>query len=113
MRSQSLASPHDHNFALGDLRGLMQAVVATAFSALKVLVADILTKMAIDPSLAETDIFDEVLKYGLFLGAIFQLVCIGAVMFVPSRDDRRDGDSMLTVKVVTQTVHMEIGGVEQ
>lgn len=45
--------------------------------------------MAIDPSLAETDIFDEVLKYGLFLGAIFQLVCIGAVMFVPSRDDRR------------------------
>lgn len=52
-------------------------------------VTDILTKMAIDPSLAETDIFDEVLKYGLFLGAIFQLVCIGAVMFVPSRDDRR------------------------
>lgn len=45
--------------------------------------------MAIDPSLTETDIFDEVLKYGLFLGAIFQLVCIGAVMFVPSRDDKR------------------------
>ncbi|KAK3874768.1 hypothetical protein Pcinc_020330 [Petrolisthes cinctipes] len=50
-------------------------------------------KMAIDPSLTETDIFDEVLKYGLFLGAIFQLVCIGAVMFVPSRDDKREGDS--------------------
>ncbi|XP_027216728.1 protein anon-73B1 [Penaeus vannamei] len=49
--------------------------------------------MAIDPSLTETDIFDEVLKYGLFLGAIFQLVCIGAVIFVPSRDDKRDGDS--------------------
>lgn len=46
-------------------------------------------KMAIDPSLTETDIFDEVLKYGLFLGAIFQLVCIGAVIFVPSRDDKR------------------------
>lgn len=47
--------------------------------------------MAIDPSLTETDIFDEVLKYGLFLGAIFQLVCIGAVIFVPSRDDKRVG----------------------
>lgn len=47
--------------------------------------------MAIDPSLAETDIFDEFLKYGLFLGAIFQLVCIGAVIFVPSRDDKRVG----------------------
>ncbi|XP_076029605.1 protein MANBAL [Oratosquilla oratoria] len=49
--------------------------------------------MAIDPSLTETDMFDEVLKYGLFLGAIFQLVCIGAVIFVPSRDDKKDGDS--------------------
>lgn len=45
--------------------------------------------MAIDPSLTETTLFDEVLKYGLFLGAIFQIVCIAAVIFVPSKDDRR------------------------
>ena len=45
--------------------------------------------MAIDPSLTETDLFDEVLKYGLFLGAIFQLVCIGAVILIPARDDKR------------------------
>lgn len=49
--------------------------------------------MAIDPSLTETTFLDEMLKYGLFLGAIFQIVCIGAVIFVPSRDDRREGDS--------------------
>lgn len=45
--------------------------------------------MAIDASLTETTFLDEMLKYGLFLGAIFQIVCIGAVIFVPSRDDRR------------------------
>ena len=45
--------------------------------------------MAIDPSLTETTMFDEVLKYGLFLGAIFQIVCIAAVIFVPSKDDRK------------------------
>ncbi|KAL7643721.1 UNVERIFIED_CONTAM: hypothetical protein RMT77_005727 [Armadillidium vulgare] len=49
--------------------------------------------MSIDPYVGEVNIFDEFLKYGLFLGAIFQIVCIGAVVFIPGKDDRKDGDS--------------------
>ena len=29
-------------------------------------------------------LLDTVLKYGLFLGAVFQLICIFAVIFIPS-----------------------------
>ena len=32
-------------------------------------------------------VLDTFLHYGLFLGAIFQLVCIFAVIFVPSKGD--------------------------
>lgn len=42
--------------------------------------------MVIDPSLTETSMVDEILKYGLFMGAIFQIICIGAVIFIPERD---------------------------
>jgi len=49
--------------------------------------------MSIDPSLTETTLFDSVLKYGLFVGAIFQMMCIAAVIFVPSKDDRKEGDT--------------------
>ncbi|XP_047735786.1 protein MANBAL-like [Hyalella azteca] len=47
----------------------------------------------VDPSLTETTLMDEVLKYGLFLGAIFQMMCIAAVVFVPSKNEKREGDS--------------------
>lgn len=31
------------------------------------------------------EIFDKLLKYGMFLGAIFQLVCIAAVIILPEQ----------------------------
>ncbi|KAF8790018.1 hypothetical protein HNY73_005106 [Argiope bruennichi] len=36
------------------------------------------------------DIVDELLRYGLFFSAIFQLVCIAAVIFVPAREESRE-----------------------
>ncbi|XP_074645650.1 uncharacterized protein LOC141901945 [Tubulanus polymorphus] len=35
-------------------------------------------------------IFDTFLHYALFLGAIFQLVCIFAVVFIPQSDDEQE-----------------------
>ena len=32
-------------------------------------------------------LLDTLLHYGLFMGAIFQLICIFAVILVPSKDD--------------------------
>lgn len=41
-----------------------------------------------------TELVDELLRYGLFLGAIFQLLCIAAVVFVPPKEEGKDaGDS--------------------
>ncbi|XP_076344164.1 protein anon-73B1 [Tachypleus tridentatus] len=37
------------------------------------------------------DLIDEILRYGLFLGAIFQIVCIAAVVFIPAKDEGKDG----------------------
>lgn len=37
------------------------------------------------------ELVDELLRYGLFLGAIFQLLCIAAVVFVPPREEGKDG----------------------
>ena len=34
-------------------------------------------------------LLDTILHYALFLGAIFQLVCIFAVIFVPPRQDEK------------------------
>jgi len=31
----------------------------------------------------QDDLMDTLLRYGLFLGAIFQLICIGAVVILP------------------------------
>ena len=45
--------------------------------------------MIVDPLITETDIVDEILKYGLFIGAVFQIICIGAVIFVPNKEDRK------------------------
>jgi hypothetical protein len=38
----------------------------------------------------EPGLLDEVIKYGLYLGAIFQLVCIAAVIFVPLNAGKSD-----------------------
>lgn len=32
------------------------------------------------------EIFEKLLKYGMFLGAIFQLVCIAAVIILPEQE---------------------------
>lgn len=43
---------------------------------------------------AMAELVDELLRYGLFLGAVFQLVCIAAVVFVPPKEEGKDvGDS--------------------
>ncbi|CAG0884920.1 unnamed protein product [Cyprideis torosa] len=40
----------------------------------------------------KTTVFDQVLRWGLFLGAMFQLVCILAVTFVPLSDVKEDDE---------------------
>jgi len=35
--------------------------------------------------------FDEVLRYGLFLGAIFQIIAIAAIVVIPPKD-KQDAD---------------------
>ena len=35
----------------------------------------------------QEDVVDIFLRYGLFIGAIFQLVCIGAVIAMPEKSD--------------------------
>ena len=37
--------------------------------------------------------FDHFLHYGLFLGAIFQLVCIAAIVIIPPKSDEEEEDS--------------------
>lgn len=38
-----------------------------------------------------SDMVDDLLRYGLFIGAIFQMICIAAVIFIPPKDEGRDG----------------------
>ena len=33
----------------------------------------------------DLSVFDDLLRYGLYLGAIFQLIAIGAIIFVPPK----------------------------
>lgn len=41
-----------------------------------------------------TEILDELIRVGLMFGAVFQLICIAAVILVPNKEDVRDnGDS--------------------
>lgn len=37
--------------------------------------------------------FDHFLHYGLFLGAIFQLICIAAIIVIPPKSDEEEEDS--------------------
>lgn len=41
------------------------------------------------------EIMDELLRYGLFFGAIFQLVCIAAVVFIPPKEEGRVSKSII------------------
>ena len=45
-----------------------------------------------DEFIQEPTLFDEVLKYGLYAGAVFQLACIAAVIFSPSDADQKVGE---------------------
>ena len=47
---------------------------------------EVISETLVD-SIPKDGLFDILLHYGLFLGALFQLVCIFAVTFVPARDD--------------------------
>ena len=40
-------------------------------------------------SIPKDGLFDMLLHYGLLLGALFQLVCIFAVVFVPTSEEER------------------------
>ncbi|XP_077987248.1 uncharacterized protein LOC144441784 [Glandiceps talaboti] len=37
----------------------------------------------------EVDVVDEILHYGLLIGAIFQLIAIFSIVLLPSRDDEK------------------------
>ncbi|KAF4518506.1 hypothetical protein B566_EDAN009706 [Ephemera danica] len=44
------------------------------------------------PGVQPEDLFDTVLRFGLYLGAVFQLICIAAVIVVPERLDQSTRD---------------------
>ena len=43
----------------------------------------------VNPDSTGYSLIDTILHYALFLGAIFQLVCIFAVIFVPPKQDEK------------------------
>ncbi|KAK2194229.1 hypothetical protein NP493_1g03023 [Ridgeia piscesae] len=45
-------------------------------------------------SIPKDGLFDMLLHYGLLLGALFQLVCIFAVVFVPTSEEEREDDDI-------------------
>lgn len=57
------------------------------------------------PEVPEPTFLESILRYGLFLGAIFQLVCILAVIVIPTSK----GDEQ--VSVLTQPDHSPLGKV--
>ena len=59
-------------------------------------------------------VFDDLLRYGLYLGAIFQLIAIGAIIFVPPKyDDSSDlevelnGTETTDVMTTEKAEHLE------
>ena len=56
---------------------------------------EVISETLVD-AIPKDGLFDILLHYGLFLGALFQLVCIFAVTFVPASDDENVSSSLLT-----------------
>lgn len=48
------------------------------------------TNMAIE--IEEPTLFENILHYGLFVGAIFQIICILAVIFIPKSESEQVND---------------------
>lgn len=44
------------------------------------------------PEVPEPTLLESILKYGLFLGAIFQLICILAIIFPTSKNHEQVGE---------------------
>lgn len=58
---------------------------------------------------------EEFVRYGLYFGAVFQLICIGAAIFLPGKSDScSDGDRRLgspaAVDSDTETEDLQAGG---
>lgn len=51
--------------------------------------ADVGDDLDISDLIPELTLFDQVLKYGLMLGAVFQLICIFAVVFIPRSEQEQ------------------------
>uniref|UniRef100_A0A8W8LVD8 Protein MANBAL n=1 Tax=Magallana gigas TaxID=29159 RepID=A0A8W8LVD8_MAGGI len=49
--------------------------------------------MAIE--IEEPTLFENILHYGLFVGAIFQIICILAVIFIPKSESEQDSEEEL------------------
>ena len=58
----------------------------------------------IHPDSTGSSLLDTILHYALFLGAILQLVCIFAVIFVPPRQDEKVSIFLLVFKVVKHPI---------
>ena len=49
------------------------------------------------------DLLDEVLRYGLFLGAIFQIIAIAAIVVIPPKDTKDIGEHEETLEEPAKT----------
>ena len=56
--------------------------------------------------------WEELLHYGLLLGAVFQLICIAAIIFLPPQSEDQD-DPTVTGGVKKQTVKEKTDGKKQ
>ena len=54
---------------------------------------------------AEESTFDLFLRYGLFFGAMFQLVCIGAAIFGPDSSDHALKVRQVSFKRIVQYIN--------
>ncbi|XP_030585728.1 protein MANBAL [Archocentrus centrarchus] len=54
------------------------------------------------PEIPEPTLLESILRYGLFLGAIFQLICILAVIFPTSKGHEQEEAESTDVKAAEQ-----------
>ncbi|OWF42505.1 Protein MANBAL [Mizuhopecten yessoensis] len=57
--------------------------------------------MAIE--IEEPTLFENVLHYGLLLGAVFQLICVFAIIFIPKSELDKDSEEDLKAQHVGQS----------